>query len=336
MKTSKFQYLFFNCFLIVGAASLSVSNVMMQNYPKNSYIIYLFLLPLILIIPLIAPIGKDSLKNVTSNLFLKILFISYQIISNLIFIFAYLKVTNDYYYNITPSIVIFIIILLTTVFFSTYGVRNIFHIGFVLSCFELLIILVTIFTDVKYDFNLVKNNHLQIDNYLFLLGYLYIYLDVLFLPIFLPYNGISKKDLLIINLIASIICTLLLLQNYLFFDYRFFIATKYPYLSKYLVFTNNLHFEHLDILYLIFISIYFFFRLSLNIEFTRIIMRIRRQSFLIIIFPAILFSCTILTNYIHFNAEIINYLMIVATVISLLFFTILKILIIRRKKWQAP
>ena len=86
MKTNKFQYLFFNCFLLVGAASMAVSNIMMRNYTNNAYLVYLFLLPFILLTPFLLPNSKQSLKICLNNTLLRILFLAYQLIFNFILI----------------------------------------------------------------------------------------------------------------------------------------------------------------------------------------------------------------------------------------------------------
>ena len=86
MKTNKFQYLFFNCFLLVGVASMAVSNIIMRNYTNNAYLVYLFLLPLILLTPLILPNSKQSLKICLNNTLLRILFFSYQLIFSFVLI----------------------------------------------------------------------------------------------------------------------------------------------------------------------------------------------------------------------------------------------------------
>ena len=67
---------------------------------------------------------------------------------------------------------------------------------------------------IKYDFNLLKDAEVVIDSYLPLLGFIFIYLDILITPIFLPNQTISKKHYFILFLIATIINTLLILSRF--------------------------------------------------------------------------------------------------------------------------
>lgn len=335
MKTHKIQYLFFTCFLTIGASSLVISNSMMQLYPKNGYLLYLFLLPFILLITYLAPISKDSLKQVTTHPFLRFIFILYQVITNFILIIVYLQIANDFYYNMTSPVVIFAVVLLAAVFLSAYGVRNIFHLGFVISVICTILVFSLLLIHTKGDFNLIKTNNISLNHYLPLVGYLFIFFDILLLPIFLPYNKITKTNLQVVMIIAVIINTFLILQNYLLFDYHFFLRIRYPYIVKYFVFSNNLHFQHLDLLFFIFITIYLFFRLSLNIEFTRIIIRIRRQSPLIIMFPLIMFLLILLGKDLLISSKNFNYLMIICSFLAFMFFSYLKFLIMRRKNGKT-
>ena len=332
MKTNKFQYLFFNCFLLVGVASMAVSNIIMRNYTNNAYLVYLFLLPLILLTPLILPNSKQSLKICLNNTLLRILFLSYQLIFSFVLIILYLKITNDFYYNLTSPTIILLLFLLVAVFFSTYGVKNIFHIGYVISIITSCLMILQLISTIKYDFNLLKDTKLAIDSYLPLLGFIFIYLDILITPIFLPTKSISKKDYFILFLIATIVNTLLILQNYLLFDFQYFIMTKFPYITKYLVFSNYSHFEHLDLLYLIFITIYFFFRMSLNTEYSRIFLKIKRNNYLIFIIPIILFILIYISPNFDITMEAINWIMFICTITIFLFLILFKFLSRRRKE----
>lgn len=332
MKTNKFQYLFFNCFLLVGAASMAVSNIIMRNYTNNAYLVYLFLLPFILLTPFLLPNSKQSLKICLNNTLLRILFLAYQLIFNFILIIVYLKITNDFYYSLTSPTIILILFLLVAVFFSTYGVKNIFHIGFVISLITSCLMLLPSISTIKYDFNLLKDAEVVIDSYLPLLGFIFIYLDILITPIFLPNQTISKKHYFILFLIAAIINTLLILQNYLFFDFQYFIMTKFPYITKYLVFSNYHHFEHLDLLYLIFITIYFFFRISLNIEYSRIFLKIKRKNYLVFTIPIFLFILVYISPNFNITMIAINWIMFSCTVTIFLFLILFKIMSRRRKE----
>ena len=89
--------------------------------------------------------------------------------------------------------------------FEKDGVKNIFHIGFVISLITSCLMLLPSISTIKYDFNLLKDAEVVIDSYLPLLGFIFIYLDILITPIFLPNQTISKKHYFILFLIATII-----------------------------------------------------------------------------------------------------------------------------------
>ncbi len=332
MKNNTFQFLFFTGFLLIGAASLVTSNNIMANFSNNGYLVYLFLLPLILLLPLLLSNHKVTLKICFTHPILKILFLSYQILSNFILITSYLKVTNDYYYSLTSPTIIFIIFLFASLFFTNYGIRNILHIGFVLSCITLTLMLFPLTSNADYDFVLLNNTSLELNLDISILGFLFIYLDSFLLLVFNPSSNISKKHFFILFLIISLINTGLILQNYLLFDFQYFLTRKFPYITKYLVFSNYYHYLHLDLFYLIFITIYFLFKLSINIEYSRIILEIKRNSYKIFLIPLFLFVLIYISPYFDLTVKNLNWLMFYCTLIIFSFFILLKIFIFKRRK----
>lgn len=183
---------------------------------------------------------------------------------------------------------------------------------------------------IKYDFNLLKDAEVVIDSYLPLLGFIFIYLDILITPIFYPIKPFQKNIILFYFLIATIINTLLILQNYLFFDFQYFID-KFP-IYKIFGFSNYHHFEHLDLLYLIFITIYFFFRISLNIEYSRIFLKIKRKNYLVFTIPIFLFILVYISPNFNITMIAINWIMFSCTVTIFLFLILFKIMSRRRKE----
>lgn len=329
---NNFQFLFFNILLVIGGASLTVSNTIMRTYPKNGYLIYIIILPLILLAIYLTKIERKSLKKILNSFNSRMLLLTYMVSSSFIYIIAYLKVTNDFFYQLTSPFIIIIIILLASVFFSTYGIKNIINVGFILFFLATIISSLTIINSTKYDLHLLGDFSIEINQFLPLIGYLFVYFDSLILPFFLNTKTRVKKNYLIISIIAVILNSLFIFQNYLFFDSNYFIEGRYPYILRYLTFANNRYFEHFDIIYLIFITIYIFIRLSINIEIFRITLKIKRNNYLVFIFPIILVILSYLISMISFGIDMINLLMIISTVLVFLFLLYHQLLLRRKKE----
>lgn len=322
MKTSKIQNIIFYIFLIIGSSSLLCSNIMMRNHPANAYLIPILILPILIFILFFSKINLN-IKDIINNKILNIISLLYTIISSFIHVLAYLKITNDYFYNLTPPFLILIIILLLSIYFSSYGINNIFNIGFVISIFCFLLIIITIFFNPSF-LSLKTNmfNNIKIENKFYLLSYIFIYIDILFISIFNKNSTLSKKSYLLIIIVSIIINSLLIIQNYLLFRYEFFISNKIPYISKYLVISSKNIFEHFDLLYLIFITLYIITKLSLNIEIFRVSLKIKRNEYKIFSFLFILLIPITITKKLKIDVNIINYIMIISSILLLIILSI--------------
>lgn len=314
-----FQNLIFDLFLIIGSSSLLISNTIMRTYPESGFIIYLLILPLILIGALLAKSHKHIIKIILSNNFLRFLLTLYLLISSFIFLIAYLKVTNDFYYRLTSPLIITIILIITSLIFSSYGINNIINIGFVSFIILILLSSITLLNKTDYDTNLLNTTNFQIDNTYYLIGYLFIFFDVIIVSIFSHRKTNLKKSYIFVGIIACFINTFLIFENYLLFNFQYFIEGRYPYIVKYLAFTKNRYFEHFDLFYLIFVSVYLLFRLSINFEILRINSKFRRNNCLIILFPIYLILTVYLSSNISFGINLINIILTITTIILFIF-----------------
>ncbi len=323
MKLNTQQYIIFNIYLLLGTSSLTINNTFMKNEPSSAFFIPLLTLPIILLLSSIINFKKDCIKKITNNSVLKYILFFYLLISSFIFIINYLVITNDYFYKLTPPLIILIILLLTSIFLSSYGIKNIIFIGFIFSIFIFILEIICILFNIQIDFTLLNHLNIQINNKLYLFNYIFLYLDILLIPLFCNYQ-IKFKNNLIIYSISIVIQSLLIFNNYLIYPHELFIYNKIPYLSKYMTISTNTLFEHFDICYLIIITIFFIFKLAINNEIYRIIFKIKRSSYKIYLFSIILIILSYIANYFKININIINYLMFSSSILLLLFYLIFK------------
>lgn len=327
-----FQFILFNIILIIGSSSLLISNMMMRLYPNNSYLIYIITLPIILISSFLSNPTRYSIKLILNNNLLRIILISYLLMNSFIFTLSYLKITNDFFYQLTSPLIIVIIIFLTSIFISTYGIKNIINVGFILFVLIFCISLITLLNKTKFDLNLLDFNYNFNKKYQ-TLGILFIYLDCAVIQIFSSASKKPKFNYLFCTCLASIISIFLLLENYFLFDSDFFINGKFPYITKYLAYTNNRYFEHFDLVYLIFITIYLLIRLSINSEIFRLTCKIKRNNYLLLIFPLFIIVANYLSKYVDININILNYLTIISTIL-ILFFLLIHLFLTRSKTYE--
>lgn len=324
MKLKKSILILANLYLILGATSIFSSNMMMILYPTNAYLIPFFILLLLSFTLFFIP-KKHYLKSILNSKILKILLLTYTIISTYLFMISYLKITYDYFYNLTSPMVILSIILLISLLISLYSAIDIINFSVIITSLILSMFTLILFNTIKYDFSLIIKNFNPNINLFYLPSFIFIYLDVFIFNIFTDEVKLNKKDYFFIFLISSLINSFLIVKNYLFFHPDFFINAKFPYLFKYLVYSNKNIYEHLEILYLAVITVFFIFKLATTLRNIRITLKFKKSNpilfFILLFFILILY----LSNYLDINFMIINYLMLASTIFLILFLIILKI-----------
>lgn len=289
----------------------------------NAYLISICLFPFLLLGLSFINKNLNNLKNILNNKLLKFISIVYILISSFILVISYLKITNNFYYYLTPPLLILILILLLCLFISNFGLTNIFKFTFIISILSLILMIFT-FVPFKIDNSLNFKINSKINDYYLLFNYLFAYFDVIFVSLFQPSIKLSKKNYLITILSCIIINTVLIYQNYILFDKKFFLSNKFPYISKYLAISFNNIFEHIDLVYLIFITLYIIIRLSINTELFRLLCCFKRKTYKTSIFMFILIFFSIISNLFNINLNVINYIMFVSSLCICLFFILYK------------
>lgn len=306
MKLSKNQFIVFNIFLLVGGQMLTINNYILKNLTNVGFIYPLLILPILIIISFFYK--QNRIKVFLNKPIIKTILCCYLIISSFIITLNYLVITNDYFYKLTPPFIILIILLIISIYLSTYGLKNIIFVGFIFSiAFFFLSAISFLFTS-KLDLNLLTKMNFHINSYLKLFNYLFLYLDILILPLFLNYK-LNYKDNCKIYIISCLIQFLMLFILYLLYLPNFFPNIKIPFLSFYLTTKSTNLIEHCDLLYLILVSIYFIFKIGINNEIFRINLKIKRKDLKNFLFSLIIIILTYLSSFFKMNHQIINYLM---------------------------
>lgn len=317
------QPLFFISFMSCGGFSLFASNILMKLFPHTGHMVLILLLPLNLFFALIISTIRIQIKDILDSKILKIILLLYLFGCGYLSFCAYLNIISDHYYPLTSKLVIFLLIILGCYFFSTYGVKNIAKVGFVISIITTLLYALTIFSETKHDFNLLNYNTVKFDHPLFMFTCLFIYLDGFITFIFLPTEKISKTKAIFYVLLVTLTTGLFILENYVFFPSVYFEQIKYPYLLRYYSYRNNNFLEHLDILYLICTTIFFIFHFAIQLDIFRILLKQKRKSKLVLVPPLILLVIYLLTSTINFSTYASAIFMGGLTLLLLLFYTIL-------------
>ena len=71
-------------------------------------------------------------QTILDHNYLRIILLIYLLLSGLFSLSAYIGIVSDYYYQETSHFILLILIILTCLFMSTYGLANIVRIGFVM------------------------------------------------------------------------------------------------------------------------------------------------------------------------------------------------------------
>ena len=320
---NKFQSLFFTIFIICGGFSLFASNILMKLFPSCGYIILILLLPLNIILALVLSNRKIFIKDVVNSKLLSTLLIVYLLVCGYFTFFSYLNIINDYYYPLTSKIVIFLLLALACHFFATFGIKSIVKVGFVISFVAILLYFFNIFSETKYDISLLQYNAITLNHYQYIFSPIFIFLDGFVLAIFMPSIRFSRSRSLIYVLLVTLVVTLFILENYLFYPSNYFSQVNSPYLLKYYTYQNSSFLEHLDINYLVCISIFTIFHYSIQIEIFRIVFKAKRKSKFPIVYSLLIFLAYLFTNALYYSTTITAYIMLFLSCILMLFFIIL-------------
>ncbi len=328
MKKLNIQYLFFISFLIIGNASLITSNTIMRRNNSYGFIVYLTILIFLLILTFLFNKANLSIKTILKSYVLRTILLLYFIISSFLIIIAFIKLTNDYFYRLTSPLIFLALFLGISQLLSSYGIKNIISIGFIMSILCLFLKLITITSSTKFSFSSIDFNTISNFDFLNSIGYIFCFLDFFIIPLFICEKQNNKCNYFII-IILVIVNTYLILENYLFFDSEYFLNAKYPYISKYLVYKHNRFIEHYDLFYLIITSIYFIFRLGTIFYIMRILLKQKANKYTNLIIPISLFIITYIIDFLEFSIDTIYYLMITSTILVLIY-----LLLVYIKKWR--
>lgn len=325
MKLSKIQLYVYSILITAGGVSLFAANMAIKNFPTCGYLVFLLILPFTLLFTLFIPKEANSIKTIVNHNHLRIILLLYFLISGFFSLSAYIGIINDYYYQETSHFVLLILIILTCLFMSNYGLSNIVRIGFVMLIIVLILYTLTLTNNATHDYTLLKHTQIKLNNLYNLLCFPFLFLDELLLFLFIPIKNIKRSSLILMLIATILFSTGLVFECYLFFKPEYFNNSKYPYLIKYFAYRNNQYLEHLDILYLIFTTTFIVFHFATQCEIVRIILKGKRNSVITIFFPIALAILVILNYKINMNKEIATFLLIIATVVLTLFFILFKL-----------
>lgn len=326
MRNYHFQCLLFNSFLICGGISLFLANVVIKTFPTISFLIFIILIPITSLFVLLIPKFNCSIKTIINNKLLRTLSLLYTVLSGSFFIISYINVVSDYYFHETSKFIVLLLIIATCLFLSSYRLLNIFKIGFVIS-FIIIIFFLLIFTNTtKYDLLLLRYNSINFSNWYKFIYFIFIYLDSLLLLLFLPIRHFSKSKIISSIIITSVISSLMIFENYLFFVPSYFVNAKHPYLIKFFAYNNNRFFEHYDIFYLILITIYIVFSFSIKCEMSRILFKGKNNSFKNFLFPIFVIISFFITRDMDFNEILTENIILSFSIILISFFIIFSII----------
>lgn len=330
MKLSRIQLYVYSVIITVGGVSLFAANMAIKNFPTCGYLVFLLILPFVLIFVTFIPREANCIKTILDHNYLRIILLIYLLLSGLFSLSAYIGIVSDYYYQETSHFILLILIILTCLFMSTYGLANIVRIGFVMLLVVLVLYTLTLTSNTTHDCTLLKHTPLKLNNLYNLLCFPFLFLDELLLFLFIPTKKINKFSLILMIVGTIVFSTGLIFECYLFFTPKYFENSKYPYLIKYFAYRNNHYLEHLDILYLICTTAFIIFHFSTQCEIARIIFKGKRNSIITLIFPTVLAIGVIFNYKLNMTKEVASLILMITTIILTLFFILFKFA--RRKK----
>lgn len=306
--------------------NLITSNILIHYFPKNAYLISLFLGLTSSSFYLLLK-KTNYQKEVLNSVFKRILLIIYIVISTIMILLLLFKLLSINYFYLTPVFLLIIIFMFFIVLSSKVNIKIIMNMMIISYVILMFFSQIHIINTNNRDFLLIKNISLNLNKSYLSLFLICFYLDNLLFLITPPITNkeVSKYSYFIGSIIGTIISTWFIIDNYLFVNYKYFIDELFPSFLRFKFYMGPKYIEHLDVFLCIYLVSYVFIKVLFNLELFRTLIRKKNTfNYRLIITTIISLSLILLINNINLSFKLLLYSSLLLTVILIIFYLSLR------------
>ena len=314
-----FKILFTCGVLNVLSTSFVSSNALVKLFPQNSYLVPLYLMPILLLLCFFLPKGKTSLlKIVMKKPVWRYIMISYHITYTCILLALGIQLITTYFYLETSYVLLIILIAFVCCHLARLGTTSIFNIFFYTMIALVGMNLLILFNTTPREFHLILPLNLGIPKPYLALIPIAMYLDGLYYFFLIDEKkpAMNQKTMIFTTLIVTVISALMILENYLFVDYNILQHIRFPVQFRYRLYHGNKYIEHFDLILLFNAIVMLIAKVVMHINFNRILLKAKKKEIFFTIYAILISAITFLI--VRYGFLYLNFLIIACLTLSVL------------------
>lgn len=244
------------------------NNVSIYLFPKAGFLVPLVTGFITILFILILP--KIPLRNKKHNFFIKSTYSLYYIVFSIIILMFSTYIINYYFYPKTSFFLLTLLFSLVIMLLSTYSTKHLYDVSLTIFILIIFINFILIFNTSFIDLDLLFNIDLKLNykNFMPLILLLGITLEPInnYLLDIHEDNVLVKRSIIISTLIASIISSIIIFINYLYYSDIYLMNTLFPSFSFIFSLLGPEFIDHFTIVILFNTIIYSILKISMNIS----------------------------------------------------------------------
>ena len=298
-----------------------INNYLIKVFPHSSFIFPLLIGLLIILLTILIPVKHINVNNtsIIKNVFLSLYYIAF----NCILLTNTCNILIYYFYPNISFLLLSILLILIIFLFALFKTKQLFDVSLLIYIIIIISNFIIIFNTSIPNFNILYNIrntfHLKFDFILFI-PLLFMLLEPLFLMINSSKENIPniKKTIILSTLISSILATIFIFLNYLFYNSTYLTQLSFPSFAFLTSFLGPEFLDHFQIIILPSTLAYSLLKISLNISLVS--SNFDKPKVIILVNSILIFIITnIMYRYTSSKSFIILFLILLLNFIPLIF-----------------
>lgn len=328
IKIPKFMVLFCLYLILTWNFEFMISSILMHYEKENALILVIILIIFSVILIIFLKFPKLNLiKKIANNYLIKIPTCLYLLLSIIYSLFCFTIILRNWFYPKTPLIILLVFFTLIILLIHK-NLNFIFYLGFFIGILFFIPNLLTIFCANNRNIaflNLISFNFKKGE---IIFVTLFPFLDLL---MYLPFKkhlhkDFTKKDFIIVTILAGFSALLMMADNYLFLLPDTFEIFNQPALLKYRIYQLDPLGESLDFVILIDIVYLLIIKNSLYLYLLRVYQKAKFKSLTTLLLIISIFVCPYVLMKIDDYKPIHLVFGIILSVLIIVFYLILQII----------
>ena len=298
-----------------------INNYLIKVFPHSSFIFPLLIGLLIILLTILIPIKHLNVNNtsILKNVFLSL----YYIVFNSILLTNTCNILIYYFYPNISFLLLSILLTLIIFLFALFQTKQLFDVSLLIYIIIIMSNFVIIFNTSIPNFNILYNikNTFQLKfDFILFIPLLFMLLEPLCLMINCSKENVLniKKTIILSTLISSVLATIFIFLNYLFYNSTYLTQLSFPSFAFLTSFLGPEFLDHFQIIILPSTLAYSLLKISLNVSLVS--SNFDKPKVIILVNSILIFIITnIMYRYTSSKSFIILFLILLLNFIPLIF-----------------